>query len=111
MWIVGEIRVTAAREFAGEVAKPRWLRIQSVIRVFPLTLTLELWLLDELVDNKPSQDPQRTLTAYLIKLARLGGYLAHAHDPPPGNKVMWRGLSRLTDIELGATIGAQLVGN
>jgi hypothetical protein len=39
------------------------------------------------------------------------GYLARAHDPPPGNKVMWRGLSRLTDIELGATIGAQLVGN
>jgi hypothetical protein len=72
---------------------------------------LELWLLDELVDNKPSQDPQRTLTAYLIKLARLGGYLARARDPPPGNKVMWRGLSRLTDIELGATIGAQLVGN
>src|ERR1035437_3838517 len=28
-----------------------------------------------------------------------------------GNMVMWRGLSRLTDIELGATIGAQLVGN
>jgi Transposase DNA-binding/Transposase DDE domain len=72
---------------------------------------LELWLLDELVDNKPNQDPQRTLTAYLIKLARLGGYLARARDPPPGNKVMWRGLSRLTDIELGATIGAQLVGN
>jgi hypothetical protein len=25
--------------------------------------------------------------------------------------VMWRGLSRLTDIELGAVIGAQIVGN
>ena len=71
---------------------------------------LELWLLDELVEDKP-REPQRTLTAYLTKLARLGGYLARAHDPPPGNKVMWRGLSRLTDIELGAIIGAQLVGN
>jgi hypothetical protein len=31
--------------------------------------------------------------------------------PPPGNTVIWRGLSRLTDIELGIMIGAQLVGN
>ena len=38
-------------------------------------------------------------------------HLVNAHDPPPGNKVMWRGLTRLTDIELGAIIGAQLVGN
>lgn len=72
---------------------------------------LELWLLDELVDDKAGKVPQRTLTTYLIKLARLGGYLARAHDPPPGNKVMWRGLSRLTDIELGAMIATQLVGN
>jgi Transposase DNA-binding len=72
---------------------------------------LELWLLDELVEDKANQHPQRTLTAYLTKLARLGGYLARAHDPPPGNTVMWRGLSRLTDIQLGAAIGAQLVGN
>jgi hypothetical protein len=27
------------------------------------------------------------------------------------NTVMWRGLSRLTDIELGATVGAKIVGN
>ncbi|WP_407193092.1 hypothetical protein [Bradyrhizobium sp. STM 3566] len=43
---------------------------------------------------------------YLTKLARLGGYLARAGDPPPGNVVIWRGLSRLTDIELGAEIAA-----
>jgi hypothetical protein len=72
---------------------------------------LELWLLDELVDDTSGKAPQRALTTYLIKLARLGGYLARAHDPPPGSKVMWRGLSRLTDIELGASIGAQLMGN
>jgi hypothetical protein len=36
---------------------------------------------------------------YIVKFARLGGYLARAHDPPPGNTVIWRGLSRLTDIE------------
>ena len=32
-------------------------------------------------------------------------------DPPPGNMVMWRGLSRLIDIELGFIVGARLVGN
>jgi hypothetical protein len=38
-------------------------------------------------------------------------YLARANDPPPGNTVMWRGLSRLTDIALGAMVGAEIVGN
>jgi len=40
-----------------------------------------------------------------------GGYLARAKDPPPGNIVMWRGLSRLNDITLGATQQADIVGN
>jgi len=40
-----------------------------------------------------------------------GGYLARANDPPPGNTVMWRGLSRLTDIALGAMVGVKLAGN
>ena len=72
---------------------------------------LELWLLDELVQGKADEKAQKNLTTYLTKLARLGGYLARAHDPPPGNTVIWRGLSRLTDIQLGAIIGTQLVGN
>jgi hypothetical protein len=72
---------------------------------------LELGLLDELVQDKAKKHRQKSLTAYLTKLARLGGYLARANDPPPGNTVIWRGLSRLTDIQLGAIIGAQLVGN
>lgn len=74
-----------------------------------LVLTaLEIRLLDRLVTDKASSPP--TLAHYLTKLARLGGYLARAHDPPPGNMVIWRGLSRLTEIELGATLGARLVG-
>jgi hypothetical protein len=73
---------------------------------------LEIYLLDTLVRDKANANQRsKSLGTYLIKLARLGGYLARAHDPPPGNKVMWRGLTRLTDIELGAIIGAQLVGN
>jgi hypothetical protein len=74
-----------------------------------LTAT-EIALLDRLVNDKP-QARRKTLSHYLTKIARLGGYLARAHDPPPGNTVMWRGLSRLTDIALGATVGAEIVGN
>jgi hypothetical protein len=72
---------------------------------------LDQYLLDELVPDKQSVQPSPSLGHYITKLARLGGYLARAHDPPPGNTVIWRGLSRLTDIELGIMIGAQLVGN
>ena len=72
----------------------------------------EIGLLDHLVKDK-DQKPRRrrTLSHYLTKIARLGGYLARASDPPPGNTVMWRGLSRLTDIALGATVGVKLAGN
>ena len=73
--------------------------------------TVEMKLLDRLVTDKIPPSARGTLSLYLIKIARLGGYLARASDPPPGNTVMWRGLSRLADISLGATIGAELVGN
>jgi hypothetical protein len=77
-----------------------------------LALTdVETELLDKLVPDRTGAPPTaRTLSKYLTKIARLGGYLARASDPPPGNIVMWRGLSRLTDIKLGATL-AGLVGN
>jgi Transposase DNA-binding len=74
-----------------------------------LTAT-EIAVLDHLVNDKP-QARRKTLSHYLTKIARLGGYLARANDPPPGNTVMWRGLSRLTDIALGAMVGAEIVGN
>jgi hypothetical protein len=72
---------------------------------------LDQYLLDELAPDKGSVPASPSLSCYIVKLARLGGYLARAHDPPPGNTVIWRGLSRLTDIELGIMIGVQLVGN
>ena len=72
----------------------------------------EIELLNHLVKDKDQAASRRkTLSLYLIKIARLGGYLARANDPPPGNMVMWRGLSRLTDIGLGAVIGVKIVGN
>jgi Transposase DNA-binding len=73
---------------------------------------MEIELLDRLINDRGKVPPRRkTIGTYLTKIARLGGYLARATDPPPGNMVMWRGLSRLTDIELGAVVGAQIVGN
>jgi hypothetical protein len=71
---------------------------------------LEMRILDELIPTTGSAHTPN-LSTYLIKIARLGGYLARAKDPPPGNLVMWRGLSRLTDIAIGAIIGPRLVGN
>jgi hypothetical protein len=44
---------------------------------------------------------RRTVSHYVVQIAKLGGYLARAKDPPPGNLVVWRGLTRLTDILLG----------
>ena len=96
-------------------------------RVFWLTMTnridpdadpelvftdMELRILDRLVTDKPTAPRQQHLLAhYLIKLARLGGYLARNSDPPPGNETIWRGLARLVDIQLGVIMGAELVGN
>ena len=66
---------------------------------------LEVKLLYKLVKDKdPRKGGRKTLTDYLTKIALLGGYLARKKDPPPGNMVMWRGLARLTDIELGFTL-------
>lgn len=44
------------------------------------------------------------LAFYVRAVARLGGYLDRASDPPPGTTVIWRGFSRLTDLVEGARI-------
>jgi len=81
----------------------------DAVPTLALTAT-EIGVLDRLVNDKPKAR-HKTLSHYLIKIARLGGYLARASDPPPGNTVMWRGLSRLTDIALAAMVGGEVVGN
>jgi hypothetical protein len=64
---------------------------------------VEMRLLDSLVKNSGNQNKRPgTISFYLTKLARLGGYLARNKDPPPGNQVIWKGLTRLNDITLGA---------
>lgn len=77
-----------------------------------LALTkIEIRLLDHIVPDKSASADRNSISRYIIKIARLGGYLARASDPAPGNIVMWRGLSRLSDIELGALTRAKFVGN
>lgn len=49
----------------------------------------------------------RTLATYLLQIAMLGGHLARTHDRPPGNMVVWRGLTRLNDIAFGISIGSR----
>ncbi|KLU21793.1 transposase [Caballeronia mineralivorans PML1(12)] len=74
-----------------------------------LTAT-EVTLLDQLVKDTARSAQALPLSRSLIKLAQLGGYLARANDPPPGNKVIWRGMHRLIDIELGYRLGRESCG-
>jgi len=74
-----------------------------------LTAT-EVTLLDQLVKDTARIAQAPPLSRSLIKLAQLGGYLARANDPPPGNKVIWRGMHRLIDIELGYRLGRENCG-
>ncbi len=113
------------------ITAPRQMNLLTVFcilswRIFWLTMTnriapeadpdgvftnLELRILDRLVNNNSTvHRGRRKLSHYLIKLARLGGYLARNGDSPPGNETIWKGLTRLIDIQLGVIIGAGFVG-
>lgn len=50
---------------------------------------------------------ETTLAGYIREIARLGGYLGRSRDPPPGIVVLWRGLSRLVDIERGIEVATR----
>ena len=63
----------------------------------PATLlftTLEIQVLQDLVRHRHWEVPA-TLGATVLTLARLGGYLARNHDPPPGPPTIWEGCLRL----------------
>jgi hypothetical protein len=71
----------------------------------------EVEILDALIGFNKADQGQRTIGHYWIKVAQLGGYLARASDPPPGTMIMWRGMLRLTDIEIGFELARGIVGN
>ena len=64
----------------------------------------EIEILDLLGKTEPPK--KKTVAHYLIEIAKIGGYLARERDPPPGNMIIWRGLSRLTDIHMGFELNA-----
>jgi hypothetical protein len=67
----------------------------------------EIAALDQINAARPRpRAANRTLTAYVLQIAMLGGYLARTSDPPPGNMLIWRGLTRLQDITFGLTIAS-----
>ena len=45
--------------------------------------------------------PPKSLAVAGLLLARLGGYLARKHDPPPGHQLMWQGYVTLYGMCLG----------
>lgn len=59
----------------------------------------EIHLLDAVLTKPP--DTPKTRPSYRTHIAGLRGGLAPANDPPPGDVVMWRGLSRRRDIVIG----------
>jgi hypothetical protein len=68
----------------------------------------EITVLDKISPIRRSEcAAEATLAAYIRQLARLGGYLGRSRDPPPGIIVLWRGLSRLADIELGMEVATR----
>jgi hypothetical protein len=94
-------------------------------RVFWLTMTnrvaptappevaltpLEIEVLDRVAGGAPPAT-KRAVSHYLLEVAKLGGYLARTDDPPPGNMVIWRGLSRLADLCHGFELNSRVVGN
>jgi hypothetical protein len=58
-----------------------------------------------------------TLAEAVVLVARLGGFLARKQDGPPGVRVLWRGLRRLSDLVKGWELAHgrqppdELVGN
>ena len=65
-----------------------------------LFLDLEIRVLGAFAASRRYPPPE-DLGAAVLVLARLGGYLARKHDPPPGHQLMWQGYVTLYGMCLG----------
>lgn len=63
---------------------------------------MNLWL-----KNKGECSPIRTVKAFTIAVARLGGFLGRKSDGMPGTKTIWQGLRNLEFLLLGHKLAAQ----
>ena len=70
----------------------------------------EIDILNRLVKDSKNSRQALPLSRYLEKIAQLGGYLARSNDPAPGNIVMWRGMRRLADMQLGFNLASERYG-
>jgi len=105
---IEEVRLTTTQRLANYIAlccivawRISWLTIvarqtpqKSPNTIFTKT---ERSLLEAMMPER-YRNATRNIAFYLIALARLGGYLDRKSDPPPGTAVIWRGFSRLNDI-------------
>ncbi|MCK7616246.1 IS4 family transposase [Roseibium sediminicola] len=104
---IEELRLTTADRLANCIAlccvvawRVSWLTMlgRDAPDACPATVftDIECRLLERSTPENKSK-PQRDLDFYLRAVARLGGYLDRASDPPPGTTVIWRGFSRLAE--------------
>jgi hypothetical protein len=70
----------------------------------------EIDLLNRMVKDSLRSRQGLPLSRYLEKIAQLGGYLARSSDSAPGNTVMWRGMRRLADMQLGFNLASERYG-
>ena len=69
----------------------------------------EIAVRDRIAGGPPGMAP-RTVSHDLAGVAKRGGCLARTNDPPPGNRVVWRGLTRLNDLCPGFERNDPVVG-
>ena len=67
---------------------------------------LEIRVLDAFAASR-GYSPPENLGAAVLVLARLGGYLARKHDPPPGHQLLWQGYVTLYGMCLGFALREQ----
>ena len=49
-----------------------------------------------------------SLAIAIVLIAMLGGYLARKSDPPPGSKVIWRGMIQLVGMAAGFRLAMKI---
>jgi len=108
---IEDVRLTTADRLANYIAlccvvawRISWLTILR--RQAPTTAPAAVFTETEriLLERKiPSsrKNETRDLAFYMTAVARLGGYLDRNSDPPPGTTVIWRGFTRLSDLDDG----------
>ncbi|MCE2577985.1 hypothetical protein LDL36_19765 [Komagataeibacter sp. FNDCR1] len=111
---IEELRLTTADRLANCIAlccvvawRVSWMTMlrRELPRTSPSVVftDVERHILERMTpQNRSRTSPD--LDFYIRAVARLGGYLDRSRDAPPGTTVIWRGLSRLADITMGALV-------